>query len=204
GFSAALLKVPLQHVVRVGSYSILTTIAIEANDRKPLSPLQNTKYMTTAGIMAWACSMPIGLAQIRMQADATFPAAHRRNYTNVFNALDRVIADEGVLALWRGASAISTFSGCALSLPFDYVKTQIQTMQPDAYGKYPYTGFFDCARETFKTGGLAKFYSGFYFYYFRFASSMMISLLVVKLLGRLDASSNGIKKITVNVRRSDV
>ncbi|MED6117993.1 hypothetical protein PIB30_115242, partial [Stylosanthes scabra] len=37
-----------------------------------------------------------------MQADATFPAAHRRNYTNVFNALDRVIADEGVLALWRG------------------------------------------------------------------------------------------------------
>ncbi|MED6145182.1 hypothetical protein PIB30_022641 [Stylosanthes scabra] len=43
GLSAALLKVPLQHFVRVGSYSTLATIAIEANDRKPLSPLQNAK-----------------------------------------------------------------------------------------------------------------------------------------------------------------
>ncbi|MED6145181.1 hypothetical protein PIB30_022640 [Stylosanthes scabra] len=218
GFSATLIKVPLLNVARVGSHSIFATIAIE----------ENAKYGITAGIMAWACRMPIELAQIRMQADATFPTAHRRNYTNVFNALNRVIADEGVRALWRGlgptlakdcvqangtvlsyfpsyrylkdslgcgdttsmigASAISSFFGCGLSLPFDYVKTQLQTMQPDAYGKYPYTGLFDCARKTFKTGGIAKFYSGFYFYYFRLASSMMMSWFVVKLLRPLDAS----------------
>lgn len=38
-----------------------------------------------------------------MQADATLPAAQRRNYKNAFHALYRIIADEGVLALWKGA-----------------------------------------------------------------------------------------------------
>lgn len=38
-----------------------------------------------------------------MQADATLPAAQRRNYTNAFHALYRITADEGVLALWKGA-----------------------------------------------------------------------------------------------------
>lgn len=37
-----------------------------------------------------------------MQADATLPAAQRRNYTNAFHALYRITADEGVLALWKG------------------------------------------------------------------------------------------------------
>ena len=38
-----------------------------------------------------------------MQADATLPAAQRRNYKNAFDALYRIVADEGVLALWKGA-----------------------------------------------------------------------------------------------------
>jgi len=46
---------------------------------------------------------PADLALIRMQADATLPVAQRRNYSNAFNALYRIVADEGVLALWKGA-----------------------------------------------------------------------------------------------------
>uniref|UniRef100_A0A453ECI2 ADP,ATP carrier protein n=1 Tax=Aegilops tauschii subsp. strangulata TaxID=200361 RepID=A0A453ECI2_AEGTS len=38
-----------------------------------------------------------------MQADSTLPAAQRRHYKNAFHALYRIIADEGVLALWKGA-----------------------------------------------------------------------------------------------------
>ncbi|XP_020971743.1 mitochondrial dicarboxylate/tricarboxylate transporter DTC isoform X2 [Arachis ipaensis] len=98
-----------------------------------------------------------------------------------------------------GACAISSFIGCALSLPFDYVKTQLQTMQPDAYGKYPYTGSFDCVRKTLKTGGLPMFYSGFRFYYFRVAALTMISWFITKQLRRLDASISE-KKITIKAR----
>ncbi|CAH9074200.1 unnamed protein product [Cuscuta europaea] len=45
------------------------------------------------------------LALIPMQADATLPAAHRRNYKNVFHAFYRIVAYEGVLALWKGVGS---------------------------------------------------------------------------------------------------
>ncbi|TXG73055.1 hypothetical protein EZV62_001634 [Acer yangbiense] len=65
----------------------------------------------------------------------------------------------GELTTVVGASAISGFFAAACSLPFDYVKTQIQKMQPDAQGKYPYTGSLDCAMKTLKAGGPFKFYT---------------------------------------------
>ena len=43
-----------------------------------------------------------------------------------------------------GASVVSSFFASACSLPFDYVKTRIQNMKPDASGKYPYSDSMDC------------------------------------------------------------
>jgi len=77
--------------------------------------------------------------------------------------------------LITGASAISGFFASACSLPFDYVKTQIQKMQPDANGKYPYTGSLDCAVKTFKSGGPFKFYTGFPVYCVRIAPHVMVN-----------------------------
>ena len=48
----------------------------------------------------------------------------------------------GETSIAMGPNAISGFFASAFSLPFDYVKTQIQRMQPDASGKYPYTNFW--------------------------------------------------------------
>lgn len=73
-----------------------------------------------------------------------------------------------------GASAVSGFCAAACSLPFDFVKTQIQKMQPDAQGKYPYTGSLDCAMKTLKEGGPLKFYSGFPVYCVRIAPHVMV------------------------------
>lgn len=38
-----------------------------------------------------------------MTADGRLPAAEKRNYKNVFDALLRMSREEGVLTLWRGA-----------------------------------------------------------------------------------------------------
>lgn len=57
----------------------------------------------TAGAIGASVGSPADLALIRMQADATVPAAQRRNYTNAFQALYRITADEGILSLWKGA-----------------------------------------------------------------------------------------------------
>ncbi|KAF6158260.1 hypothetical protein GIB67_028684, partial [Kingdonia uniflora] len=48
------------------------------------------------------------------------------------------ISDWGNSLDWvQGASAVLGFFAAVCSLPFDYVNTQIQKMQPDATGKYP-------------------------------------------------------------------
>lgn len=78
------------------------------------------------------------------------------------------------LCLFSGASTVSGFFAAACSLPFDYVKTQIQKMQPDASGKYPYTGSLDCAMKTLKSGGPFKFYTGFPVYCVRIAPHVMV------------------------------
>ena len=48
------------------------------------------------------------------------------------------------LPLTASASMIAGFFAAACSLPFDFVKTRIQKMKPDAQGKVPYAGFVDC------------------------------------------------------------
>ncbi|KAF9603614.1 hypothetical protein IFM89_037113 [Coptis chinensis] len=63
-----------------------------------------------------------------------------------------------------GASAVLGFFASACSLPFDYVKSQIQKMQPNATGKYSYSGSLDCVLKTWKVGGALKFYTEFPFY----------------------------------------
>lgn len=81
----------------------MTNKAIEANDGKPLPLYQKALCGLTAGAIGATVGSPADLALIRMQADATLPAAQRRNYANAFHALHRITADEGVLALWKGA-----------------------------------------------------------------------------------------------------
>ena len=39
-----------------------------------------------------------------MTADGNLAPAERRNYTSVFNALTRIVKEEGVATLWRGAT----------------------------------------------------------------------------------------------------
>lgn len=86
------------------TYRILTSKAIAANDGKPLPLYQKALCGLTAGAIGSSVGSPADLALIRMQADATLPISQRRNYTNAINALSRIVADEGVLALWKGAA----------------------------------------------------------------------------------------------------
>lgn len=81
----------------------MTNKAVAANDGKPLPLIQKACIGLTAGAIGACFGNPADLALIRMQADATLPAAQRRNYTNAFQALGRIVADEGILALWKGA-----------------------------------------------------------------------------------------------------
>ncbi|KAG2675233.1 hypothetical protein I3843_13G154100 [Carya illinoinensis] len=228
GLSAGLLRQATYTTARLGSFKILTNKAIEANDGKPLPLYQKALCGLTAGAIGASVGSPADLALIRMQADATLPEAQRRHYKNAFHALSRIVADEGVLALWKGAgptvvramalnmgmlasydqsvelfrdslgfgegatvlgaSTISGFFAAACSLPFDYVKTQIQKMQPDAEGKLPYSGSLDCTMKTLKSGGPFKFYTGFPVYCVRIAPHVMLTWIFLNNIQKFQKS----------------
>jgi len=77
-----------------------------------------------------------------------------------------------------GASAIAGFFASFFSLPFDFVKTQIQKMKPDPVtGEMPFKGPIDCAAQQVKQGGITRLWAGFPTYYFRIAPHAMITLI---------------------------
>ena len=57
-----------------------------------------------AGAVGSFVGTPSELALVRMSADSKLPAEQRRNYGNVVNCLGRIAKEEGVVALWRGAT----------------------------------------------------------------------------------------------------
>jgi solute carrier family 25 oxoglutarate transporter 11 len=77
-----------------------------------------------------------------------------------------------------GASAIAGFFASFFSLPFDYVKTQVQKAKPDPVtGKLPFDGPIDCAMQQVRKGGPQRLWSGFPTYYIRIAPHAMITLI---------------------------
>ncbi len=58
---------------------------------------------------------PADLVLVRMQADSTLPVNERRNYSGVFNALTRIVQEEGVTGLWAGAVPTIT-RACSLNV----------------------------------------------------------------------------------------
>ncbi|KFM23594.1 Putative mitochondrial 2-oxoglutarate/malate carrier protein [Auxenochlorella protothecoides] len=86
-----------------------------------------------------------------------------------------------------GGATIAGFFASACSLPFDYVKTQLQKQKPDANGKLPYSGAADCALKTLKEGGVLKFYTGFPTYFIRIAPHVVLTLSFLSALPKLQA-----------------
>jgi len=85
-----------------------------------------------------------------------------------------------------GAAATGGFFGSVFSLPFDFVKTQLQRMKPDPHtGKLPFKGPIDCAVKTVRGGGPLRFYAGFPAYIARTGPVSMITLVAQDALKKM-------------------
>uniref|UniRef100_W8BM21 Mitochondrial 2-oxoglutarate/malate carrier protein n=1 Tax=Ceratitis capitata TaxID=7213 RepID=W8BM21_CERCA len=102
GIGAALLRQATYTTGRLGVYTYLVDIFQTKFQRSP-----GVVDSMAMGVIAGACGAFIGtpaeVALIRMASDGRLPPAERRNYTNVVNALTRIVREEGVTALWRGS-----------------------------------------------------------------------------------------------------
>jgi solute carrier family 25 (mitochondrial oxoglutarate transporter), member 11 len=110
GLSAGLFRQVTYTTARLGVFGIVKDALAAAAEggghknkkKKPLPFAQKA----LAGMVAGACGAVVGtpaeVALIRMTADGRLPKEQQRGYTSVFNALARVVREEGVATLWRG------------------------------------------------------------------------------------------------------
>lgn len=104
GISASYLRQLVYGSIRIGVYSNLLERA------KMSSPSSSPDFATKLGIGCIAGGIgsfigtPTEVALVRMTADSKSPVDQRRNYQSVLDCLSRIIKEEGVTQLWRGAS----------------------------------------------------------------------------------------------------
>ncbi|GAU23337.1 hypothetical protein TSUD_237910 [Trifolium subterraneum] len=102
GVSATVLRQTLYSTTRMGLYDILKNKWTEAGGTMPLA--RKIEAGLIAGGIGAAIGNPADVAMVRMQADGRLPAAQRRNYKSVVDAITRMAKQEGVTSLWRGSS----------------------------------------------------------------------------------------------------
>ena len=103
GLDSAILRQVVYGTLRLGIFFNLSEYFKNKNGGQNLSAFQKVSASLIAGSFGSFIGNPADLCLVRMQADSTLPVEQRRNYTGVFNALTRIVQDEGILALWKGA-----------------------------------------------------------------------------------------------------
>lgn len=123
GLDAAIARQVLYTTTRMGIYKTLFD-HVSAKDGS-VSTIKKIGCALVAGFIGSALGNPADVALVRMQADPTLPLMEQRHYKNVFNAFSRIAREEGVLALWKGATP-TIARGMAVNLgqlaPYDEVR----------------------------------------------------------------------------------
>ncbi|PKA55425.1 Mitochondrial uncoupling protein 4 [Apostasia shenzhenica] len=107
GVSATVLRQTLYSTTRMGLYDVLKTKWSGGEGGAAAAALPLHKKITAgliAGAVGAAVGNPADVAMVRMQADGRLPAAERRNYQGVGDAIGRMVRQEGVGSLWRGSA----------------------------------------------------------------------------------------------------
>ncbi|KAK4538817.1 hypothetical protein CDCA_CDCA20G4842 [Cyanidium caldarium] len=123
GLSAALFRQVTYTTTRLGAFGIITDELTRYRATRALSSSSSSSpsaapsadagrlsfgLKLVAGLSAGAIGACVGnpaeVALVRMMADGRLPPEQRRNYHSVFDALARIVREEGVRTLWRGVS----------------------------------------------------------------------------------------------------
>jgi len=163
----------------VGNPADLALIRMQADSMKPAAERAGyTSVVTTMGKIV----QKDGMGGLMAGAAPTATRAMALNFGMLaFNASAKdALGNAGVTGAAQvfGASAIAGFFASFFSLPFDFVKSQMQSQKPDAVtGELPFKSSIDCASKILAEGGPMRFYAGFPTFYVRIAPHAMITLI---------------------------
>merc|ERR1719517_407353 len=162
-----------------GNPADLALIRMQADSMKPAAERAGyTNVFSTLGLI----TKSEGAMGLLAGAGPTATRAMALNFGMLaFNATGKdMLGSMGVTGAAQvfGASAIAGFFASFFSLPFDFVKTQMQKQKPDPVtGELKYKSAVDCAAKIMREGGPLRFYAGFPTFYVRIAPHAMITLI---------------------------
>ena len=138
GLSASLTRQATYGTARIGLHRVFSKKLSQMNDGQDISFFQKVMSGMTSGAIAVCIGTPFDVALVRMQNDGAMPKELRRGYSNVGNALSRIVKEEGLLKLWSGL-APNILRGASMNVGmmacYDQAKQTITsiTKQPDSY-----------------------------------------------------------------------
>lgn len=101
GIDSAIMRQVVYAPIRVGAfYQIMDFLKATQDGNVPA--WQKALASLFAGAVGATVGNPFDLALVRFQGDSMVPEAERRNYKNVFDALFRIVSEEGFFSLWKG------------------------------------------------------------------------------------------------------
>jgi len=134
GLDSAIVRQVFYGTTRLGLFYSFLDHYKHKNKGKEVSLGQKSISSFCAGGIAALVANPADLILIRMQADGTLHPEQRRNYKNVLDGFRRVIIEEGVLRLWRGAFPTiqrACIINLALLAPFEEFKHLLKNSIPN-------------------------------------------------------------------------
>jgi solute carrier family 25 (mitochondrial oxoglutarate transporter), member 11 len=131
GIGAAYLRQWLYGSCRIGIYSFLLEAEQAKHGNTPIS-LGSKMFMgMCSGGIGSLVGTPAELALVRMTADSKLTMVERRNYKGVGDCLSRIVQEEGIGALWRGATVTviraMVLSSCVLAVTSEVKQKLIVT-----------------------------------------------------------------------------
>ena len=100
GLTASMLRQATYTTTRLGVFSLLTHS--HKSEHGSVSFAMKCLFGMIAGGVGSVIGTPADLVMVRMTTDGRLPKSQQRSYKHVFDALYRVVKEEGVLSLWRG------------------------------------------------------------------------------------------------------
>ena len=165
----------------IGSPADLTLIRMQADHTLP--PEQRRHYRNIFHALHTIAKTEgmVGLFRGASSTSATAMALNcgmLASNERVKDALDRSnVAPRGSAANTTTASVIAGFVASIVSLPFDYVKTQMQKQLRRPDGSMPYRNVIDCAAQSYAIGGVGIFFKGWRVWFSRIAPHAVLSLV---------------------------
>jgi len=102
GLTATLMRQCTYIGTKFGVYNTLKVLV--SNPDGSLSFPGKCVCALGAGGVGAVVGNPADMCMVRMQADGRLPKHQRRGYRNVFDAMRRIVMEEGALTLWRGCA----------------------------------------------------------------------------------------------------